>query len=306
MHKIHLRSIDLNLLVILHALLAERSVTRAATSLHLTQSATSHALTRLRDLFGDALLERRGSKMELTAFAETLQEPLQHIVDSVHHLISPEDIPLDEIKQTVHIGMADYPDAIFLPRLWSELQKIAPGINLVAHTWRDSNTHVEHLQRGDINVVLSTFSDLPQSINRVHLGNETYIGVARADHKISNNPLIEEWVSYPHVIVSSTGARKSPIDNQLEKLGLQRRVGLSVPGFLAVPSIVAASDIIALIPRSLAQHWPEAKTLRQFTVPVDVGSFSVDIAWHKRSEKDLAVQTVVNLTIDISREILDK
>ena len=304
MHKIHLRSVDLNLLLILHALLEERSVTRAATSLHLTQSATSHALTRLRSLFGDPLLERRGAKMELTPFADTLREPLDQIIASVRSLLMPEDIALADIKQTVHIALADYPSAIFLPKLWSTLQKSAPGINLVVHNWRDANSEIERLQRGDIGLALSTFGELPPSISRVHLGDESYVGVANQDHPISEEPTIEEWVSYSQVIVSSTGARSSPLDNYLKTLGLQRRVALSVHGFLSVPSIVDASEIIALMPRSIAQYWPAAQRLRQFKIPIETGSFSVDLAWHKRRENDVAIQAVAKFFVDIAREML--
>lgn len=304
MHNIHLRSVDLNLLLILHALLEECSVTRAAASLYLTQSATSHALTRLRSLFGDALLERRGAKMELTPFAETLREPLDQIVSSVRSLLAPEDTPLADIKQTVHIALADYPAAIFLPRLWSTLQKLAPGINLVVHNWRDGNSEIERLQRGDIGLALSTLSELPPSISRVHLGDETYVGVANQNHPISAAPTIEEWISYSQVIVSSTGARASLLDNYLATLGLQRRVALSVPGFLTVPSIVDASEVIALVPRSIAQYWPAAKALRQFKVPVETGSFSVDLAWHKRRENDMAIQAVTKIFVDVARDML--
>lgn len=306
MHKINLRSIDLNLLVVLQALLEERSITRAAANLYLTQSATSHALSRLRDLFDDQLLERRGATMELTAVAENLREPLDQIVKSVERLVMPEPVAIDQIKQTVHIGMADFPTAIFLPIVWGRLQTIAPGINLVVHDWHDANSEIERLHRGDISLALSTFNDLSKSICRVHLGDETYVGVARQDHPIGSEPTLEEWVSYSHVIVSSTGARTSSLDTVLGKNGLQRRVAVSVAGFLSVPSIVESSQTIALVPKSIANNWPVAKTLRQFKVPFETGSFSVDLAWHIRRDKDPAIQTVAKLIVEVFQELLQK
>ena len=305
MHQKNLRAIDLNLLVILDALLTERSVTRAAARLYLTQPATSHALERLRILFHDPLLERRKGGMGLTARAEELQAPLREILEELQRLVQVPDTPLSELKQTVHLAMPDFPAALIVPRLWSALQKTAPGINLVVHNWTDNSLEIARLQKGEISLVLSTLGTVPADIEKVHIGDERYTGAAALDHAISERPGVEEFIAYPHVLVSARGSQSTPFDQQLAALGLQRRAGISVSSFLTVPSIIASSNAIALIPRSMARHWSGTGRLKQFVPPVEAGSFSVDIAWHRRRSNDKAVQLVAELVILAIKENLE-
>ncbi|WP_394781321.1 LysR family transcriptional regulator [Undibacterium sp.] len=300
----NLRAIDLNLLVILDALLTESSVTQAAARLYLTQPATSHALERLRLLFGDPLLERRKGGMALTARAEELQAPLREILEELQRLVQVPDLPLSEIKQTVHLAMPDYPAALIVPQLWAALQGSAPGVNLAVHNWTDNSLEIARLQKGEISLVLSTLGAVPADVEKVHIAQETYVGIAALNHPISEHPDGEEFTSYPHVLVSAKGSQATPFDQRLATLGLQRRVGISIASFLTVPSIVEASNAIALIPRSMARHWSTSSKLKQFVPPVDAGSFSVDMAWHKRRSNDKAVQLVANLLLEIMQRSL--
>ncbi|MES2070545.1 MAG: LysR family transcriptional regulator [Pseudomonadota bacterium] len=307
MHQKNLRAIDLNLLVILDALLTERSVTRAAARLYLTQPATSHALERLRLLFQDPLLERRKGGMGLTARAEELQGPLREILDGLQRLVQVQDTPLSELKQTVHLAMPDFPATLIVPRLWAEVQETAPGLNLVVHNWTDNALEIARLQKGEISLVLSTLGAVPPDVEKVHIGQEGYVGIAALGHPLGERPSLKEFAAYPHVLVSAKGSQSTPLDQQLAGLGLQRRAGVSVSSFLTVPAIVAASNAIALIPRSMAKHSLAAgpsSQLKQFTPPLDAGSFSVDIAWHKRRNQDQAVQLVARLLTRLLQENL--
>jgi DNA-binding transcriptional LysR family regulator len=292
MQQKNLRAVDLNLLVILDALLDERSVTRAAARLFLTQPAASHALDRLRALFADPLLERRGTTMALTAKAEELQAPVRAVLDDVRRLVRTRDIPLRDLRATVHLAMADYPAAVVVPLLWARLQKTAPGLALVVHAWTDHTREQERLRRGEVGLALSTLPVPPDDIEREHVADEHYVGVTRKGHPLGRTPTLAQFVAYPHVLVSATGARTSPFDARLAERGQKRTVGISLPSFLAVPSVVLESDAIAMIPRSIARHWAPARPLAQFKLPLDPGTFTVDLAWHKRRSHDVAVQAV--------------
>ena len=292
------------MLVILDALLTERSVTRAAARLYLTQPATSHALERLRLLFHDPLLERRKGGMALTSRAEELQAPLREILEELQRLVQVPDTPLSELKQTVHLAMPDFPAALIVPKLWSALQETAPGINLAVHNWTDNSLEIARLQKGEISLVLSTLGAVPPDVEKVHIAEERYIGIAAPGHAIGDTPGVEEFTAYPHVLVSARGSQSTPFDQQLAALGLQRRVGISVSSFLTVPSIVESSNAIALIPRSMARYWANSSKLKQFVPPIDAGGFSVDIAWHKRRSNDKAVQLVAELLVAIIQENL--
>jgi DNA-binding transcriptional LysR family regulator len=299
MHRKHLRAIDLNLLVILDALLDERSVTRASARLFLTQPATSHALARLRSLFDDPLLERRGTTMALSARAEELQPQLREVLQGVQRLVRVPDVPLTQLRQTVHLAMADYPAVVIVPLLWARLRKIAPGLSLVLHSWTDNARELERLRRGDVSVVLSTLGAPPEDIEKDHIADEHYVGVTAKRHPLGPTPTARGLVAFPHVLVSAVGARTSPFDERLAALGLKRNVGISVPSFLSVPHIVAMSDAIAMIPRSLANHWGPAKELARFKLPIDAGTFSVDVAWHKRRTRDVAVEAIRKVLTEV-------
>jgi DNA-binding transcriptional LysR family regulator len=294
MHETNLRAVDLNLLLVLDALLAERSVTRAAGRLHLSQPAASHALDRLRGLFGDPLLERRGTGMALTAKAEALRPRLETLIHEVQRLVDLPPTPLAELTQTVRLSLADYPCAILLPPLWQRLQQLAPKLQLVCQSWREGARELERLQRGDTDIALSLFTEVPDDLCREELGLEHYVGVARNNHPLGARPGLAEFCRYPHVLVSAVGAQRSSYDAQLQSRGWQRRVGISVSSFLAVPSIVAASDALALVPASLARHWPPMADLLHFTPPVVPPPFPVHLGYHRRRATDVAVMAVVD------------
>jgi DNA-binding transcriptional LysR family regulator len=304
MHSKNLRSIDLNLLVVLDALLDERSVTRAAARLFLTQPAASHALERLRALFKDPLLERRGATMVLTPKAEELQRPTRDLLEDVRRLVNVAEVPLKELSQTVHVATPDFPAVLLIPPLWAHLRKIAPRLALVVHDWSDNVRELDRLQRGEVGLALSTLDAPPDDIEKVRIGEERYVGVAAKGHPLGTAPTLQQFVSYPHVLVSAAGARKSAFDKRLAERGLTRYVGISVPSFLSVPAIVTASDALAMIPRSLAENWRPAKMLAQFKLPIDPGSFGVDVVWHRRRSHDPAIQAVRSVIVDVLKAAL--
>ncbi len=304
MHATNLRAVDLNLLVVLDALLEERSVTRAARRLYLSQPAVSHALDRLRSLLGDPLLERRGAQMQLTAKAAALKPRLAGVIKDIQTLVDLPDTPLQELEQTVRLSLADYPCAILLPPLWQRLQQVAPRIQLVCQNWNEGPRELERLQRGDTDIALSLFTTVPDDIHRETLGVEHYTGIARARHPLGKKPKLAALCRYPHVLVSAIGAQRSPYDAQLAALGVERKIGVSVSSFLAVPSIVAASDAVALVPSSLARFWPPLAGLLKFTPPVSPPPFDIHLGYHHRRASDPGIVAVLTCLRAVGREIL--
>lgn len=304
MHATNLRAVDLNLLLILDALLGERSVTRAASRLALSQPAVSHALDRLRSLFHDPLLERHGAQMVLTAKAEALKPRLARLIAEIQSVVDLPQTPLAALQQTVRLSLADYPCAILLPPLWQRLREVAPGIQLSCQNWHEGTRELERLQRGDTDIALSLFTHVPDEICRETLGVEHYVGIARAGHPLGPTPTGDEFCRYPHVLVSAVGAQRSPYDAQLAALGWQRRVGVSVSSFLAVPSIVAASDALALVPASLARFWPPLAGLLHFIPPLAPPPFDIHLGYHRRRGLDAGIMAVVDCLKIVSRDML--
>lgn len=285
----NLRTLDLNLLVVLDALLEEAHVSRAAVRLGLSQPAVSAALQRCRLLFRDDLLERGRGTMRLTPRAEALRGPLAAVLADVRALVDPPEQPLAELRQTVRILMADSPALLMIARLQRRLAPVAPGIDLVIGPWHGAEAAQAALLAGTADLAVSVLPPLPAEFHRETLLGEHYVVAMRRDHPAADRFDRAAWLAFPHILVSGRGPTRSPVDEALAGLGLARRVGLVVPGFQMVPALLASSDMIALLPSRCV---PADAGLVQFPPPVPVAGFDLHLAWHRRRSGDRAVRTV--------------
>ena len=153
----NLRSVDLNLLVILDALLEEAHVSRAADRLALSQPAVSAALQRCRNLFRDELLERGRGTMRPTPRAEALRAPLKSVLAEVLRLVDPAPVPLVELREVLRFSMADYPALLVIGPLQQALQRTAPGIDLIIKPWHGSQAAQAALLEGSTDLAISVF-----------------------------------------------------------------------------------------------------------------------------------------------------
>lgn len=294
----NLRSVDLNLLVALDALLDEVHVSRAAMRIGLSQPAMSNALDRCRQLFGDELLERDARAMRLTPRAEALRKPLKSVLADLAVLLRSQSQELATLKQTVRVLLPDAPAHLLLQPLLAQLACTASQLQLVARPWNGAGAALESLAKGELDLAISVFPDVPDTIQRVELFVETYCVVMRKGHPAADCFGLSTWLSYPHVLVSGHGATSSPLDARLHELGLMRRVGLVVPSFFVVPAVLLAADYVSLLPRRcLPADWAEHYAV--FDPPLSVDGFPLHLAWHKRRSTDVAVQHVARLIIDI-------
>lgn len=294
----NLRSVDLNLLVVLDALLDEAHVGRAADRLGLSQPAASAALQRCRHVFRDELLERGRGTMRLTTKAETLRAPLKSLLAGVTDLVDPPNIPLADIRQTLRITTADYPALIIIAPLQEELQRTAPGIDVVVQPWHGADAALAALIAGASDLAISVFPQNEDDIHREALLDEHYVVAMRARHPASSRFRLEKWLRYPHVIVSGRGDTRTPLDAELAHRGLKRRVGLVVPNFQMVPPVLAHSDMIAMLPSRIMA---EVKGLVSFSPPVPVTGFPLHLAWHRRRSKDAVLKHVAAILVRLLR-----
>jgi len=289
----NLRTIDLNLLVILDALLDEAHVSRAAQRLGLTQPAVSAALRRCRALFGDPLLDRGRGLMRRTPRGEALRAPLKTLLGEVQALIDPPEIPLDQIRQSIRVMIADQIAALLLPQLLDRLQAAAPGIDLVVRTWRGAEQAYTDLLSGDVHLAMSLFDREAEGIDRRHILDEHYVVVMRADHPAAANFDRDAWLAFPHVVVSGSGETRTPLDARLAALGHRRRIGIVVPSFMMVPDILLATDFIAMMPA----HAIPGGLLDRIIVhapPLPVDGFPLHLAWASRARGDRGLMYVTN------------
>lgn len=292
----NLRSIDLNLLVILDALLDEAHVGRAADRLGLSQPAASSALQRCRYLFNDPLLERGRGNMRLTLKAEKLKAPLKSLLTGVHKLVEPAEIPLSQIRQTLRLSMADYPALFVLGRLHRELQATAPGIDLVTQPWSGPGSAKAALTDGTTDIAISVIHGDDSNIHRETVLDEHYVIAFRAGHPAANNFELDQWLKFPHILVSARGERSGALDIELAKMGRSRRVGLVVPGFAMVRELLTGSDMIAMLPSRVAALYDDIVI---HSPPITVEGFSLQLAWHRRRANDTGLQHVARLLTSI-------
>jgi DNA-binding transcriptional LysR family regulator len=284
---VNLRALDLNLLVVLDALLSERHVTRAGQRLGLSQPAASNALERLRRMFADPLLERTPRGLELTARARALREPLAEVLSGVATLVgAPSPVALERVQQTLRLSVADYGVAAFVGPLLASLARRAPGIELVCLPWSGADDAHAALEAGSMDLAISVLG--PSNLRFRTILQERYVVALREGHPAL--PLtLARWLAHPHVVVSGRGSAVGPLDTVLAERGLRRRVGVVVPSFLAVPSLLLQSDHIALIPERLARL---SSGITWSKPPLPVPGFDVALVWHPRRDGDAALAFV--------------
>lgn len=288
----NLRSLDLNLLVILDALLDEAHVSRAADRLCLSQPAASAALQRCRHLFGDELLERGRGTMRLTPKAESLRAPLKSLLSDVADLVDRPEVPLIDVRQSLRIAIADYPAVFVIARLQRAIGESAPGIDLVIQPWRGAEAARAALIEGTTDIAISVFPGEDEDIHSKKLLEEKYVIALRRGHPAIADFDLDRWLAYPHILVSGRGEARSPLDTQLARMGRKRRVGVVLPSFGMVPDLLRGSDMFAMLPSRIV---PAAGDLIVLPPPIAVRGFPLHLAWHRRRERDRALQHVAGL-----------
>lgn len=289
MQLIHdLRRIDLNLLVVLDALLEERHVSRAAERLAMTQPAVSHALNRLRDLLDDPLLVRSGNQMQLTRRAFELAGPLRETLAGVRRLVLGDDFDPASAELSLRLGMSDYGAWVALPGLLRVLRREAPGIRLeVCQASRlDMATEVAN---GDLDGALGVFPLLPEGLRAQALFEERFVCLCASETLAGRERLtLDEYLAAPHLRVALQQSPAEEIDSHLERLGRRRQVSATVPHFSVAPALLAGTDLLLTIAERMLPDDLEAHGLASFEPPLQLARFDFVQIWSEASQDDPA------------------
>lgn len=273
MHEIDLTRLDLNLLVVFDALMQERHVGRAAVRLSLSQSATSHALGRLRAMFDDPLFVRHPRGIEPTVRGRALAQPISDALTQLRQIVSPQS-PFDPatLRRTFTVAAHDYALAVLAPALVADVRAQAPGVDLRFISVAPLAI-VDGLDRGEIDFALGGFIDVTaERVARTLLFTDRFVGVARRDHPCvsARRMSLDDFTALPHVVMSVDRQLRSDVDRELGALGLTRRIAVTVPNFHALPYAVEDSDVIGVLPERLALRIPEHRAVDLFELPIDV------------------------------------
>jgi LysR family nod box-dependent transcriptional activator len=286
--------LDLNLLVALDALLTEKSVSLAADRLCLSQSATSSALGRLRDYFGDELLVVKGRHMILTSRAEELIEPVRAVLEQIRTTIavSPPFDPATADRQ-VRIMASDYSTEVLIAEALAGFERDAPHMRFEIQTMSDAP--VDSLERGFIDLLLTIdyaiSSDHPSQI----LFEDDYVVVG-----CQNNPAMAEEMSRERYfalghVTARFGKSRMPAfeDWFVRRQKQQRRIEVVAPSFLSLPGLVIGTNRIATMHRRLATRAVKAFPLAVRELPFDIPPIREAIQWHITNNNDPALRWVV-------------
>jgi len=297
-----IRTVDLNLLVALDALLAERNVTRAAARLNLSQSATSAALARLRALFGDPLLLRTAGGMLPTSKGQELVAPVRLVLTEIGRLVQqPGTFDPARAARTFTIAASDYVEFAILPRLADFLEARAPRARVAVRPM-DFGAIGRSLEAGEVDLGILGAAFAPPSVRSRPLFVERFVCVVRKGHpRVRERLTLDEYCALDHVLVSpSGGAFRAPADEALAAIGRTRHVRISVPHFLLVPEILMRSDMIGVLPERLARS--HGDRFHIFDLPFELAPFSVVAVWHERTHRDPALAWLRQSLADLMSE----
>ncbi len=289
-----LRSLDLNLLKTFDALLQERSVTRAASRLSLTQPAVSGMLTRLRESFDDPLFIRSQRGIVPTERALQLEQPVKRILYEVELLLRPAEFDPKTSTLTFTLAATDYAlQAIVLPFI-NALRREAPNMRVSVRPPVDGQLQ-PMLESGELDLSIMTTFSLPADLHVHTLYEEQYVCAMGQQHSLAMQQRItlDQFCACDHALVSWSGGEFSGVtDSALQKIKRSRRVSLSVQSFLFLNEILKTSDLMAVVPARLiagqagiVSHQP----------PLAIPGFTKVAAWHERTHHDSAHRWVREL-----------
>ncbi len=285
----HLASVDLNLAVVLHALLTERSVSRAGKRLGLSQSATSHALARLRQLVGDPLVLRTPRGVEPTARGDAIASPLAAALEALERaLLAPPTFDPSTARRAFRVGASDYAEFLLLPPLLARIAEEAPGVDLWGHSHGDE-VH-DRLRSGELDLALGVArKEQSPGIQSAPLLEERFVCVVREGHPLLRGALtVARFVAARHAFIAPRGRPGGAVDDALAALGHKRRVALAVPHFLVAPHVIARTDLVLTVAERIALAFAALLPLRVLPPPVTLPGFTLSLIWHERNEVDPA------------------
>lgn len=287
MRRPRLEEINLNLLLALDALLAERSVSRAAARTGVSQPAMSQSLRQLREIFGDALLVRDRGAMVLTPQAEGMGVPLrQALVELQRALDGDAGFDPATARRRFTLAAGDHVAVTLLPVFLERASAEAPGVDIDVRVI-DPRRIQEHLATGEVDVAVGANFELGGELVQQTLYTSGFACLVRRDHPTVQGKLdLARYVALPHALISPRGQGGSVVDSVLQAMGKRRRVALRVPYFLAAPMVVARSDLVLTAPRPLAEEFARIHPLQLLDPPIELPTFDTVQIWHRRYQHD--------------------
>ena len=284
-HGMNISGLNLKLLPVLDALLAERSVSRAGVRLGLSQPAVSNALAQLRTVLKDPLFVRQRGGMVPTERALALAGPLRSALTALEGGLEPP-AAFDPARATNHFTIVtnDFVAFVMLPRLLAQLAREAPGVRLQVRAWQEHRLTPD-LERGEADLMLGFYRTPSPTHQHEPLFVDRFVCVARKGHpRVRGKLPLSLYTKLQHVLVSHQPDGRGVFDDLLAARGLTRDVVLRVSHFLLVPFILATTDYIAAMSELVARPFAQFLPLQLIKPPVMPETAKVQMIWHDRTD----------------------
>ncbi|MEO8859610.1 MAG: LysR family transcriptional regulator [Burkholderiaceae bacterium] len=291
MKNIHIERLDLNLLVVLQTIYAERSVTRAAARLNLTQSALSHSLRRLREVLDEPLFLRRGSTLVATPFTQNLMGPLDVALHNVQAALNTANRfdPAHDTRRFL-VAMDERLEAFILPSLVLRILASGPGIALNSIRLDHANLE-ESLLNGRIDAAVSAVGLRHASLRRKLISTDSLVVLASQHHPIANGDAIsiEQYLACDHLAVVNDKSYTSDEDTVLGRAGYSRSIRMQVQRYVGAMNIVANSELLVTAPRHYAVVVNRQVKNTMFAFPIANEPVEFYLYWNSQMESDLGI-----------------
>lgn len=285
-----MNGLDLNHLRIFIAVFETRSVSRSAIKLNMSQPGLSSALSRLRIILKDPLFIKSKNGVEPTLHAHDLYEPIQEIVHALETKVLAEKIfePLTA-KREFRIAMSDIGAAMYLPRAMAAISAEAPHASLRLMSM-DPVQLEKSLESGAVDAAVGYFPDLrSKSILSKQLGQHSFVCIMRSGHPFRGKKItLDQYSKMQHIFVEARERYKEVVEQFLLENNITRNIVLRLPHFVSLPMIVSKTDLIATVPRELADFYSGEQGLRKFELPFASPTFNFYLYWQRRAQKDPA------------------
>lgn len=281
------RQLDLHLLELFETVYRTRNLTAAGSQLGLTQPAVSRGLSRLREMYGDALFVRQQRGVVPTPFADSLVSPVSSALEILRATVQRPTFNQGHEARTFRVAMSDIGERLFLPRLMSYLADVAPQVIVEAVSPSQGELY-DGLASGQIDLAVGYLSDLGKQMHQRRLFRERFVYVARKDHPSVKGSLRREQLrELAHVVAGPEGMQHAAaVEKVLSGTRVKARVALRVHSFLCVAPIVASTNLIGAMPSNLGAMVAAHMQLQLIEPPVQFPAFDVSMTWHQRFHRD--------------------
>ncbi|HEX7649824.1 MAG TPA: LysR family transcriptional regulator [Noviherbaspirillum sp.] len=285
----HISRVDLNLFTVFDAIYTEGSVTRASQKLNLTQPAISHALGRLRELFGDPLFVRQGHAMVSTPLARSMIEPVRRALRGLEVTLSgAREFDPETMPKRFNLALRDVLEATVLPPLLRRMRKGAPLVDLAASHVERRELEIE-LAAGTLDAAIDVLLPLSSDIMHTRIYQDSTVVVARKDHPAIQGKLdLGTYLKQDHVLASSRRRGPGLEDFELSRLGLERHVRLRCQHYFAACRVVSQTDLILTMPGRYADIANRQFRNQILPFPLEIPPFDVFLYWHANVDNDPA------------------